>query len=90
MGRYHERGTWSVQFPARLGLCTHCLVADKEIDGIERAENMENEEKVDAKTWQAELVKERDALEEEEDIEELDQEEAHGDQNWGRSKEAPY
>jgi hypothetical protein len=28
---------------------------------------MDNEEHVDAKTWQAEIIRERDALEEEED-----------------------
>ncbi|KAJ7928092.1 hypothetical protein B0H13DRAFT_1704734 [Mycena leptocephala] len=40
---------------------------DREIEGIERAESMDNEEHVDAKTWQAEIIRERDALEEEED-----------------------
>ncbi|KAJ7486076.1 hypothetical protein B0H11DRAFT_2157280 [Mycena galericulata] len=57
---------------------------DKEIDGIERAESMDNEEKVDAKAWQTEIIKERDALEEEEDEEEeQEQEGQYGDQKWG-------
>ncbi|KAJ7677449.1 hypothetical protein B0H17DRAFT_910238, partial [Mycena rosella] len=38
---------------------------DKEIEGIERAESLDNEEHVDQKTWQSEIMKERDALEEE-------------------------
>ncbi|KAJ7758163.1 hypothetical protein DFH07DRAFT_958508 [Mycena maculata] len=62
---------------------------DKEIDGIERAESMDNEERVDQKTWQAEIVRERDELEEEEDEEE-DDEDMYGDHKFGRSKEAPY
>ncbi|KAJ7625367.1 hypothetical protein DFH06DRAFT_1273247 [Mycena polygramma] len=40
---------------------------DREIEGIERAESMDDEERVDAKTWQAEIIKERDALEEDSD-----------------------
>lgn len=43
------------------------LFLDREIEGIENAESMENEERVDARTWQAEMIKERDALEAEED-----------------------
>jgi hypothetical protein len=51
--------------------------ADKEIEGIERAESMDNEEHVDQKTWHSEIVKERDALEEEEDSDSSDDEEEH-------------
>ncbi|KAJ7901506.1 hypothetical protein B0H13DRAFT_1882929 [Mycena leptocephala] len=40
---------------------------DREIEGIGNAESMENEERIDARTWQAEMIKERDALEAEED-----------------------
>jgi hypothetical protein len=43
------------------------LFLDREIEGIENAESMENEERIDARTWQAEMIKERDALEAEED-----------------------
>jgi len=50
---------------------------DKEIEGIERAESMDNEERVDQKTWHSEIVKERDALEEEEDSDSSDDEEDH-------------
>lgn len=64
--------------------------ADKEIDGIEGAESIDNEERVEARTWQAAIVKERDALEEEEDEDESDDEGAHGHHKWGRLKEAPY
>ncbi|KAJ7847405.1 hypothetical protein B0H13DRAFT_2675330 [Mycena leptocephala] len=53
-----ESGLWVVVMNVEL---------DREIEGIERAESMDNEEHVDAKTWQAEIIKERDALEEEED-----------------------
>ncbi|KAJ7909195.1 hypothetical protein B0H13DRAFT_2330630 [Mycena leptocephala] len=53
-----ESGLWVVIMNVEL---------DREIEGIERAESMDNEEHVDAKTWQAEIIKERDALEEEED-----------------------
>ena len=53
--------------------------ADKEIEGIERADDLKNEEQVDNQTWKAQIMKERDALEEEEDDEEeLAAEEAHG------------
>ncbi|KAJ7666304.1 hypothetical protein B0H17DRAFT_870002, partial [Mycena rosella] len=38
---------------------------DKEIEGIEGAESLNNEEHVNQQTWQSEIVKERDALEEE-------------------------
>ncbi|KAJ6471195.1 hypothetical protein DFH09DRAFT_954494 [Mycena vulgaris] len=50
---------------------------DKEIEGIERAESMDNEEHVDQKTWHSEIVKERDALEEESDSDDSDDEEDH-------------
>ncbi|KAJ7204830.1 hypothetical protein GGX14DRAFT_501037 [Mycena pura] len=51
---------------------------DKEIEGIERADDLKNEEQVDNQTWKAQIMKERDALEEEEDDEEELAEEAHG------------
>jgi hypothetical protein len=54
-----------MHFPPALGV--YSTFADREIEGIERAESMDNEEHVDAKTWQAEIIRERDALEEEED-----------------------
>ncbi|KAJ6585202.1 hypothetical protein B0H19DRAFT_1227703 [Mycena capillaripes] len=51
---------------------------DREIEGIERAESMDNEERVDAKTWHAEILKERDALEEESDSDSDDEDHGHG------------
>ncbi|KAJ7784350.1 hypothetical protein B0H16DRAFT_1296674 [Mycena metata] len=53
-----DKGLWIVIMNAEL---------DKEIEGIERAESMDNEEQVDAQTWRAEMIKERDILEEESD-----------------------
>ncbi|KAJ7442594.1 hypothetical protein FB451DRAFT_1057468 [Mycena latifolia] len=50
---------------------------DKEIEGIERAESLDNEEHVDEKTWHAEILKERDALEEESDSDDSDDEKGH-------------
>ncbi|KAJ7147158.1 hypothetical protein C8R43DRAFT_1012152 [Mycena crocata] len=50
---------------------------DGEIEGIERAESLDNVEEIKTQTWQAQIVRERDALEEEEDEEELDNEKGH-------------
>lgn len=46
------------------GLC-HLLIcfADQEIEGIEMAESQEDEERVDERTWQAEMAVEREELE---------------------------
>ncbi|KAJ7816975.1 hypothetical protein B0H14DRAFT_2374294 [Mycena olivaceomarginata] len=51
---------------------------DREIEGIERAESMDNEERVDAQTWQAEIIKERDILEEESDSDSSDSDDEYG------------
>ncbi|KAJ7867446.1 hypothetical protein B0H13DRAFT_1636144 [Mycena leptocephala] len=53
-----DKVLWVVIMNAEMG---------QEIEGIENAESMENEERIDARTWQAEMIKERDALEAEED-----------------------
>ncbi|CAK5284057.1 unnamed protein product [Mycena citricolor] len=50
---------------------------DSEIEGIERADSMDNEEHVDQQAWQAEMVRERDQLEEEEDSSDEEDEEHH-------------
>ncbi|KAJ7181464.1 hypothetical protein C8R43DRAFT_1229342 [Mycena crocata] len=51
---------------------------DNEIDGIEHAESLNDVEKVSAQTWQAEMVKERDILEEESDDELSSDEDSRG------------
>ncbi|KAJ7643964.1 hypothetical protein FB45DRAFT_896529 [Roridomyces roridus] len=63
---------------------------DKEIDGIERADGLDDEEHVDPGTWTAELTRERDILEEEEDEESESEQEGNDGKKFGRSKEAPY
>ncbi|KAJ7288069.1 hypothetical protein C8J57DRAFT_1278953 [Mycena rebaudengoi] len=45
---------------------------DKDIDGIEKAESLDDEERVDDKTWHTELAKEKDLLEEEAEEDEMD------------------
>ncbi|KAJ7459250.1 hypothetical protein FB451DRAFT_1046222 [Mycena latifolia] len=50
---------------------------DKEIEGIERAESWDNEEHADEKTWRAEILRERDVLEEELDSDDADDEKGH-------------
>ncbi|KAJ7132983.1 hypothetical protein C8R46DRAFT_1140233 [Mycena filopes] len=63
-----DKGLWVVIMNAEL---------DKEIEGIERAESLDNEEQVDAKSWQAEIIRERDILEEESDSDSEDEHHAH-------------
>ncbi|KAJ7021599.1 hypothetical protein C8F04DRAFT_1140307 [Mycena alexandri] len=67
-----DKGLWVVIMNAEL---------DKEIEGIERAESMDNEEQVDPQTWRAEIIRERDILEEESDSDSEDEDGGHhGDQ----------
>ncbi|KAJ7673741.1 hypothetical protein DFH06DRAFT_1081572 [Mycena polygramma] len=40
---------------------------DRELQTLEKSDGVNNEEHVDAKTWEAQIIKERDALEEEEE-----------------------
>ncbi|KAJ7132982.1 hypothetical protein C8R46DRAFT_1140224 [Mycena filopes] len=63
-----DKGLWVVIMNAEL---------DKEIEGIERAESLDNEEQVDARSWQAEIIRERDILEEESDSDSEDEHHAH-------------
>lgn len=54
-----------MRFPAPflLGNIAYSFVTDQEIDGIEMAESHEDEERIDERTWQAEMSMEREELE---------------------------
>jgi hypothetical protein len=65
VARYHEfRSRWVPSISDRK-LAKFFSPEDKDIDGIEKAESLDDEERVDDKTWHSELAKEKDLLEEE-------------------------
>ncbi|KAJ6477860.1 hypothetical protein C8R47DRAFT_1198686 [Mycena vitilis] len=41
---------------------------DRELQAMEKLDSVKNEEHIDARTWEAQIIKERDALEEEEEM----------------------
>jgi hypothetical protein len=78
-----DKVLWIVIMNAEMGECfsetsfVYSLFADKEIEGTEQADSMNNEEHIDARMWREQMMKERDALNEEDDSD-SDNERAYG------------
>jgi hypothetical protein len=68
-----DKVLWIVIMNAEMGECfsetsfVYSLFADKEIEGTEQADSTNNEEHIDARMWREQMMKERDALNEEDD-----------------------